>query len=283
MFSAPLNRPATSAQRLSAVNSSCPSTAPAVPFTLRNRASGEHTREVAHNQHGGHLQGFSRFHTTLHRCGHGGRAGGSCAAYGGGHGPVDNSVDESLSILALRRPRDGATFLPLCTFLEADLSAKRTSTEAATRFPRAHGDAWRSRDPQGSSRQGPEAALGLSAVQRRIPAQPLVATSMRSTGRDGPCRRASSSSTGFPARTGSTSRGSGSRCRRRTGRPSSGIGSSASCARRGARCCRRLSGAGLRLDRPAGARGGRRAARFRVADRADRRGPTCRRRAQRDA
>jgi len=52
-------------------------------------------------------------------------------------------------------------FLPLCIFLEADLSAKRASAEAPPRFSRADVDACRPRDPEAPEGSRPEAALGL--------------------------------------------------------------------------------------------------------------------------
>src|SRR4051794_18085443 len=76
-------------------------------------------------------------------------------------------------------------FLPLCIFLEADLSAKRASAEAPPRLSRADVDARRPRDPEASESPRPEAPLGLKYVgaaptsaqpfprfRRRLPARP---------------------------------------------------------------------------------------------------------------
>jgi ribonuclease P protein component len=57
-------------------------------------------------------------------------------------------------------------FLPLRP-RETDVSAQRAPAEASAWFPRSHGDAGRSRDPEAPPREGPEASLGVSSVQRR--------------------------------------------------------------------------------------------------------------------
>ena len=64
-------------------------------------------------------------------------------------------------------PLGRRVFLPLCIFLEADLSAKRASAEAPPRLSRADGDPGGTRDPQAPAGQGPEAPFGVSPVQRR--------------------------------------------------------------------------------------------------------------------
>ena len=80
---------------------------------------------------------------------------------------VDNSVDDARLYWCPDAARR-RVFLPLCIFLEADLSAKRASAEAPPRLSCADVDACGSRDPQAPAGQGPEASLGVStSVQRR--------------------------------------------------------------------------------------------------------------------
>jgi ribonuclease P protein component len=50
---------------------------------------------------------------------------------------------------------------------EADLPAQRASAEASARLSRAHGVTRRACDPEAAPREGPEAAVRLSTVQRR--------------------------------------------------------------------------------------------------------------------
>jgi len=58
-------------------------------------------------------------------------------------------------------------FSPLWIIREADLSAQRAPPEAQARLPRPHGHARRARDHQTPPRERPEAAVGVTAVQRR--------------------------------------------------------------------------------------------------------------------
>ena len=81
---------------------------------------------------------------------------------------MDNAARKRSSILA-RRSRKRA-LVPL--FLspsnrEADLSAKRAPQEAPARIPSSHGDAGRTGDSQAPPGSRPQAALGLSEVNRR--------------------------------------------------------------------------------------------------------------------
>ena len=73
------------------------------------------------------------------------------------------------------RPPAGDTPAPFLLFGrdETDLSAERTQAEAQARLPRADVDARRSHDPQAPPRQGPQAPLGVTPVQRAEPPLPL--------------------------------------------------------------------------------------------------------------
>jgi ribonuclease P protein component len=51
---------------------------------------------------------------------------------------------------------------------EADLSAQRAPAEAQARFPCAHGDARRPRDPQAPAGERPQAAVGLDEATQRV-------------------------------------------------------------------------------------------------------------------
>src|SRR5581483_6146374 len=66
------------------------------------------------------------------------------------------------------RGQAAAVFLPARPH-EADIPAQRSASEEEARLSRAHVDACRPADPQAPPREGPEAALRLtaSAVQRR--------------------------------------------------------------------------------------------------------------------
>jgi ribonuclease P protein component len=60
-----------------------------------------------------------------------------------------------------------AIFLPFCIPREADLPAKCAPAEAQARFSRAHVDTRRTADPQAAPLKGPQASVGVRAVQRR--------------------------------------------------------------------------------------------------------------------
>jgi ribonuclease P protein component len=69
------------------------------------------------------------------------------------------------SILAFRCPPEGGNFSSFDWISrEADLPAQRPTAEAQARFPRAHGDTRRPRDPEAPPSQGPRTALRVGAA-----------------------------------------------------------------------------------------------------------------------
>ena len=123
-----------------------------------------HTAQIA-----AFCRDFSPLHTTLHRCGKPSRAAVAVAAF---HGffvhaePVDNAPRESVRLYSPAAGSESAD-LSLRSTDETDLSAERTQAEAEARLPRPHVDACGPPDPEAPPRQGPQAPLGVSPVQRR--------------------------------------------------------------------------------------------------------------------
>src|SRR5690348_15587523 len=76
-----------------------------------------------------------------------------------------NGCVKSPAILADGRPSVGS-FL-LFGRDETDLPAERSQAQAQARIPRAHVDARRAPHPEAAAREGPQASLGLTPVQRR--------------------------------------------------------------------------------------------------------------------
>ena len=218
---APLSRPATSVQRLSAVSSIGCSTRPA-PAPSSTTASAEHSNVhravqwpllgTGARSETGDLQGFPPLpHHSPQVWKEGlergtGRAENTLCARPFSvpvlHSrPVENSCEKPcLYWLSAARP---AAFFLLRRPREADLPAQRSPAETQARLPRPNVDPGGAPDSQAASSQGPETALRLTRAGPGIAGSCSAATAshargtlMRSTGTAARFRLAFSSCTG---------------------------------------------------------------------------------------